>query len=98
MSFDANDTPTQMCNSQRSFCGECSSMLWNYDDEWPNWIYPYASSIDTELPTPKKGELISIKRDSCPAYVPTPEGAKVYEGYGPGVGIEVSELAEWGVW
>lgn len=76
-------------------------MLWNYDDEWPHWIYPYASSIDTDLPTPpgttgEDGGMISIKRDSCPKYVPTPEGAQVYDGYGPGVGIEVSTVQEEG--
>lgn len=77
-------------------------MLWVYDDQWSNWIYPFASSIDTELSAPpgfdsddkgKEGDgagLIAIKRDSCPSYVPVPEGAKRYDGYGPGEGIEVS--------
>lgn len=34
--FDENDKPTKMGNSKRSFCTECSSMLWNYHDEWPD--------------------------------------------------------------
>jgi len=34
MEFDANDKPTKMAGGKRSFCGDCSSMLWNYDEEW----------------------------------------------------------------
>ncbi|WVF73119.1 hypothetical protein IAT40_007938 [Kwoniella sp. CBS 6097] len=99
-SFDDDDKPKEMCNSKRSFCGECSSMLWLYDDEWPDWIYPFASSIDKPNPLPAIPEgagLIAIKRDSCPSHVPIPQDAKAYDGYGPGKGIE-----EWhktyGVW
>ena len=33
--FDQNDEPSEMGTSKRSFCTECSSMLWNYHDEWP---------------------------------------------------------------
>ncbi|WRT70337.1 uncharacterized protein IL334_007335 [Kwoniella shivajii] len=90
-SFDENDKPKEMCNSQRNFCSECSSMLWLYDDEWPDWVYPFASSIDKPDPlpnVPKETTLIAIKRDSCPSQVPIPEGAKGYDGYGPGKGIE----------
>ena len=55
------------------------------------WIYPFASTVDTpSLPAiPEGTELITIKRDSCPDYVPVPEGSKAYKGYGPGAGIEV---------
>ena len=34
MEFDENDKPTKMAGGKRSFCGDCSSMLWNYDEEW----------------------------------------------------------------
>ncbi|EAL19231.1 hypothetical protein CNBH3300 [Cryptococcus deneoformans B-3501A] len=36
LDFDENDKPTKMGTSKRSFCTECSSMLWNYHDEWPD--------------------------------------------------------------
>ncbi|ODN81616.1 hypothetical protein L202_02023 [Cryptococcus amylolentus CBS 6039] len=89
--LDENDKPVEMGNSKRSFCTECSSMLWNYHDEWPDWIYPFASTIDKPDPLPAVPDtthLIAIKRECCPSHVPAPEGAKVYEGYGPGKGIE----------
>lgn len=63
-------------------------MLWNAHPEWPQWIYPCASVIDSELPKVPEGKGITIKRDSCPDYVPLPEGFKSYQGYGPGEGIE----------
>lgn len=75
-------------------------MLWLHDEQWSNWIYPFASCVDTPNPLPALPEgitVIAIMRDCCPDYVPIPEGAKGYDGYGPGVGIE-----EWhkkhGVW
>ena len=56
------------------------------------WIYPFASSIDKPdplPPIPAGAEMISIKRDSCPSYVPLPEGVKGQEGYGDMEGIEI---------
>jgi hypothetical protein len=94
LEFDKDDKPSKEGTSKRSFCSNCSSMLWNYHDEYPDWIYPFASTIDTPnpLPSPPKGaEMISIKRDCCPSHVPLPEGVKGYDGYGPMEGIEVSD-------
>ncbi|KAL7418366.1 hypothetical protein Q5752_006824 [Cryptotrichosporon argae] len=89
--FDHDDKPKKMGNSKRSFCTECSSMLWNYHDEWPDWIYPFASTIDAPNPLPPIPEgttAYTLKRASCPEHVPVPAGWKTYQGYGPGKGIE----------
>ncbi|WWD19529.1 hypothetical protein CI109_103990 [Kwoniella shandongensis] len=91
LAYDKDDKPTEEGTSKRSFCTECSSMLWNYHDEWPDWIYPFASTIDSPNPLPAIPEsttLVAIKRDSCPDYIPVPQGAKAYQDYGPGKGIE----------
>ncbi|MDH5352750.1 MAG: GFA family protein, partial [Betaproteobacteria bacterium] len=32
---------------QRHFCPKCGSALWLWDRRWPDWIYPFASAIDT---------------------------------------------------
>lgn len=37
---------------QRNFCRLCGTMLWVYDDQWPDLVHPFASSIDTALPVP----------------------------------------------
>jgi len=39
---------------ERHFCGECGSALWLYDARWPELVHPFASAIDTELPTPPR--------------------------------------------
>lgn len=37
---------------RRYFCRECGSALWVFDPRWPEWVYPFASAIDTRLPKP----------------------------------------------
>lgn len=41
-----------LSTARRHFCGKCASALWIYDPTWPEWIYPFASAIDTDLPIP----------------------------------------------
>ena len=38
--------------AERKFCEKCASALWVWDSRWPELIHPFASAIDTELPTP----------------------------------------------
>ena len=35
---------------KRSFCRICATMLWVYDDAWPDLMHPFASCIDSDLP------------------------------------------------
>jgi hypothetical protein len=37
---------------QRNYCTRCASALWLFDPEWPDLVHPFASAIDSELPTP----------------------------------------------
>ncbi|KAF6747438.1 Mss4-like protein [Ephemerocybe angulata] len=78
------DTPKEhIASSERNFCKKCSSMLWLYDETWPELLHPFASAIDSpELESPES--LVVVKNNSKPAYVRLPEGEKkVYEDYGP---------------
>ncbi|OAX41426.1 hypothetical protein K503DRAFT_685462 [Rhizopogon vinicolor AM-OR11-026] len=78
------DTPKEhIASSERNFCTKCSSMLWLYDENWPEFLHPFASAIDSpELEEPD--ELVVVKTSSKPNYVRLPEGAKkVYKNYGP---------------
>ncbi|KAJ3781323.1 Mss4-like protein [Lentinula aff. detonsa] len=77
------DTPNEkIASSERNFCSKCSSMLWLYDEHWPELIHPFASAIDSpELEPPVT--MVCIKLDSKPEYVRLPEGKKeIYDGYG----------------
>lgn len=38
-------------SGQRHFCEKCGSALWLYDPTWPELVHPFASAIDTKLPT-----------------------------------------------
>ncbi len=37
---------------ERRFCRTCGSNLWCWDARWPDLVHPFASAIDSELPTP----------------------------------------------
>ncbi|BFZ59149.1 hypothetical protein YB2330_000153 [Saitoella coloradoensis] len=77
------DTPDQKhASSERSFCGNCSSMLWLWDHHWPELIHPFASAIDEpELKQPE--EMYCIMQSSKPSYVRWPQGKKqVFDTYG----------------
>jgi len=38
--------------AERRFCKHCGSALWVWDPRWPELVHPFASAIDTALPTP----------------------------------------------
>ena len=58
--------------SHRHFCRHCGSALWAASDRWPQWIYPFASAIDTPLPAPP--ERVHMMVDFVAPWVDVPEG------------------------
>ncbi len=42
----------RISSGRRHFCKRCASCLWISDPSWPQWVYPFASAIDTPLPKP----------------------------------------------
>lgn len=58
--------------AERSFCGTCGSQLWCWHPEWPEWIYPHASAIDTPLPAPP--ERTHLMLDFKAPWVPVHAG------------------------
>jgi hypothetical protein len=50
--FRAKTDDNKLSGNQRSFCSECGAHLWCYDEQWKEYVYPYASAIDTPLPEP----------------------------------------------
>lgn len=59
---------------QRHFCSKCGSALWVADPRWPDWVYPFASAIDT--PLPRAPQVVSIMLDYAEPWVePAPKGA-----------------------
>ncbi|KAJ2351178.1 hypothetical protein IWW50_007019 [Coemansia erecta] len=56
----------QVLCQNRYFCPTCASFLYAHCDDYPQWIYPYASAIDTELPVPT--QMTSIMLESAPKW------------------------------
>lgn len=59
---------------QRHFCPKCGSALWVWDREWAEWVYPFASAIDTKLPAPKERQHIML--GSKASWVAVPKGSR----------------------
>jgi hypothetical protein len=51
-----------------SFCPRCGSGLFVEIPAWPQWVYPFASAVDTALPVPP--HFIHIQVADRPAWVP----------------------------
>lgn len=49
---DGDSGGTKKSEARRSFCAHCGSALWVWDPRWPELLHPFASAIDTDLPTP----------------------------------------------
>ncbi len=59
---------------RRHFCAKCGSVLWVWDPRWPQWLYPFASAIDTPLPKPRETQHCLV--ESKPAWVPLARGKR----------------------
>ena len=54
------------------FCGTCGSHLYIVLRGWPQWVYPFASAIDTSLPAPP--ETFHIFLEEVVSWLEVPEG------------------------
>jgi hypothetical protein len=59
---------------RRHFCRRCGSALWVWDPRWPEWVYPFASAIDSKLPAPPERQHIFL--GSRPSWVLVPKGPR----------------------
>jgi hypothetical protein len=66
---------------ERHFCARCASALWLWDKRWPEWVYPFASAIDTRLPVPRERQLIFLGSRANWAEVPKREGDRRFQAY-----------------
>lgn len=65
----------------RHFCRKCGSALWVQDRRWPDWVYPFASAIDTPLPVPRERQHILLDSKAPWVRVPSGPGEKRFRGY-----------------
>ncbi len=65
------DAAPFVSQGERRFCRQCGSCLWVYDPNYPDLMHPFASAIDTELPTPP--EHTHILLDFAASWVEIPK-------------------------
>lgn len=46
---------------ERRFCRNCGTALWLYDPTWPDLVHPFASAIDTDLPSASERVHLMLK-------------------------------------
>ena len=51
----------EVSTGERNFCRKCGAALWLYDPTWPELVHPFASAIDTDLPTPPEKVHLMLK-------------------------------------
>lgn len=73
MEHDPDTDELKENQNKRYFCSRCGSPLWAHDPRWAEWIYPFASSIDTGLLKPP--EIVHIMLDFAAPWIVIPEGA-----------------------
>lgn len=69
---DAHPGQSTTSPGKRHFCTRCGSALWVFDPRWAEWFYPFASAIDTPLPTPP--ETFHIMLDFAAPWARVPQG------------------------
>jgi len=74
---------------ERNFCKNCGSHLWAYSPEWPEFVHPLASAIDTPLPIPPNNVHIMLGSKANWVEVEGKEDDKRFEEYPD------FSLAEW---
>src|SRR4030095_10299925 len=67
---EPGDKRKRLSPARRLFCKRCASALWVADPRWPQWIYPFASAIDTPLPKPP--EEVELMLNYAPKWVDVP--------------------------
>lgn len=86
----------EISSGERRFCRKCGSALWLYDPNWPELVHPFASAIDSELPTPPRKVHLMLKYKAGWVEPNIGRGDETYELY-PKLSI-----AEWhrknGMW
>ncbi|KAI8927549.1 Mss4-like protein [Entophlyctis helioformis] len=61
----------ELSTHERHFCSHCGTALWAYDAQWPQWVYPYATAIDSpSLPAVAEHDQIHIFVRSRCAFAP----------------------------
>lgn len=83
------DHHVDISEAERHFCKHCGSGLWLFSPQWPELIHPFASAIDTPLPTPPESTHILLDSKASWVAVDAKDNDRKFEGY------PQESIAEW---
>ncbi|MBP7339349.1 GFA family protein [Niveispirillum sp.] len=66
---------------ERRFCRHCGSALWVYDPAWPDYVHPFASAIDSKLPTPPENVHMMLGSKANWVNIDTASGDTCHDTY-----------------
>lgn len=72
--------------ARRHFCSRCGSALWIHGTDYPDWVYPFASAIDTPLPAPPASTHLMLAHKAPWVEIREAEADSLFDRY-PDVGI-----------
>lgn len=75
--------------ARRNFCRYCASALWVWDPRWPDLVHPFASAIDTQLPSPPERTHLMLASKASWVPVHVEPGDRCFDEYPD------ESLAEW---
>ncbi|MEG5263177.1 GFA family protein [Pseudomonas sp. JDS28PS106] len=75
------DHHVDISEAERHFCKHCGSGLWLFSPQWPELIHPFASAIDTPLPTPPESTHILLDSKASWVEVDAKDNDQKFEGY-----------------
>ncbi len=74
---------------ERHFCKRCGSALWLFSPEWPQFVHPFASAIDTALPAPPQHTHLMLRFKAPWVELEAGASDKKFTGY------PQESIAEW---
>jgi hypothetical protein len=76
-----DDARGALSPGRRHFCAKCGSALWVWDPRWADWVYPFASAIDTPLPKPPEEQEIMLNYAAKWCAIPEGRGHSHFPEY-----------------
>ncbi|KAJ3098957.1 hypothetical protein HDU97_003558 [Phlyctochytrium planicorne] len=73
----SEESKTVESKNLRNFCRHCSTPLYCIDEDYPNWFWPFAGTIDTPLPRPPVVHHIFLTRKHPFVDLPIPKSEKL---------------------
>lgn len=78
---DTESGKKKLSPAQRSFCRHCGSALWVWDPRWSELIHPFASAIDSHLPTPPERTHLMLESKAPWVSLHTDPSDKLFPAY-----------------